>query len=61
MKSKNTKIEKRNYAAPRVEQIKLDNDISLTLASLTPPEGPGEGITKAPEYFNNDPFKENLG
>ena len=60
MKLKNTYLEKRIYAAPKMEQVKLDNDISLTLDSTTPPEGPGEGITKAPEYFNNDPFKPNL-
>ena len=51
-------IEKREYTAPVIEQIELDNDISLALES-TPPPAPGEpGYTgKAPEYFNNDPFK----
>jgi len=57
----NPKIDnlKTTYSSPHIELVKLDCDISLTLDS-TPPEGPGEGITKAPEYFNNDPFKPNL-
>jgi hypothetical protein len=53
-------IEKRNYNAPVIEKIKLDNEISLALESA-PPAGPGEGLGKAPEYFNNDPFKTNMG
>jgi hypothetical protein len=51
---------KRTYLAPQIKRIKLDNEISLALES-TPPEGPGESLGKAPEYFNNDPFKTNLG
>jgi hypothetical protein len=46
---------KKLYSAPKVEQIKLDADISLQLVS-GPPEGPGEG-SLAPNYFNNDPYK----
>ena len=55
-------IKKRNYVAPVIEQIKLDNEISLALES-TPPVGPGEpGYSgKVYEYFNNDPFKINMG
>lgn len=49
------KIEKRNYATPLIEQIKLDNEISLALES-TPPLGPWEVSKNAPEYFNNNPF-----
>lgn len=52
--------EKRIYNTPKVELIILDNEISLALTS-DPPEGPGEGASLAPEYFNNDPFKYNLG
>ena len=52
---------KNHYTAPLIERIVLDNEISLTLDS-TPPVGPGEGASnKVPEYFNNDPFKINLG
>jgi len=50
---------KRTYVAPQIEQIKLDNDISLALES-SPPSGPFE-LTRSPEYFNNDPFKTNVG
>jgi hypothetical protein len=44
------------YIAPQVERIELDNKIALQLES-TPPEAPGEAQLNAPEYFNNDPFK----
>jgi len=53
-----THINKKTYIKPQVELIKLDNDISLTLDSLSPPDGPGEVTgALAPEYFKNDPFK----
>lgn len=55
-----TMKEKQIYSYPKVERIKLDNEISLILES-TPPDGPGESFTSAPEYFNNDPFKTNIG
>lgn len=48
------------YTAPVVERIELDNEIALQLES-TPPKAPGEANLNAPEYFNNDPFKSNLG
>jgi len=53
---------KRNpeYIAPLIERIQLDNEISLVLQSA-PPFGPGETMNRIPEYFNNDPFKTNLG
>ncbi len=46
----------KTYRAPKIERIRLDNEISLALES-TPPTGPSE--SKAPEYFNNDPFRTN--
>jgi len=53
----NTQInDKREYSAPLIELIELDNEISLALES-TPPTGPDEGYLKVPEYLNNDPFK----
>jgi len=57
---KNTK--KRMYISPEIVCVKLDNEISLALES-TPPAGPGEPgyIGKTSVYFNNDPFKTNLG
>ena len=51
---------KKKYTAPLIEIIFLDNEISLALES-SPPEGPGESLTLTPEYFNNDPFKSNMG
>ena len=52
---------KQAYSTPNIERIELDNEISLTLDSTpTPPPGPF-GQNNAPEYFNNDPFKANLG
>ena len=49
-------IKKREYITPFVVRVKLDNEITLALAS-SPPEGPEETTSSAPEYFNNDPFK----
>ena len=51
MNSKN-----RNYNAPVIERIELDNEIALQLES-TPPKAPGEANLQTPEYFANDPFK----
>lgn len=48
------------YLTPSISCIRLDNEISLQLAS-DPPVLPNEGRVIAPEYFNNDPFKTNLG
>ncbi len=48
---------KREYCIPMIERIKLDNEISLALTSEQPD---GEPTGRAPEYFNNDPFKSNL-
>ncbi len=56
MKTQIETTAKRAYFAPQIEQIKLDNEISLALES-SPPTGPGEPTSQAPEYFNNDPFK----
>lgn len=54
-----TNTEKRRYNPPMMERIKLDNAISLALASA-PPAGPFESGNSAPGYFNNDPFKTTL-
>lgn len=58
MKTQN--IEKRDYISPVIEQIKLDNEISLALES-TPPVGPNEVYMKAPDALKNDPFRSELG
>ncbi|MDD4993193.1 MAG: hypothetical protein PHR83_13285 [Paludibacter sp.] len=52
--------QKRRYNAPQIERIKLDNEISLALES-TPPVFEFTKGSNAPEYFNNDPFKTNVG
>ena len=58
MNTNNKKLKKRTYSPPRFICVKLDNEISLVLES-EPPTGPNESLSKAPEYFNNDPFKCN--
>lgn len=55
-----TITDKKTYNKPRIEQIELDNEISLVLMSGD--SDPGDpGTSLAPEYFNSDPFKPNLG
>ena len=47
------------YSPPKIDQIKLDKEISLVLQSNdNPMEEPN--WSKAPEYFNNDPYKLNV-
>jgi hypothetical protein len=60
MKTTNKMTEKKMYINPQIELIKLDSEISLALQSA-PPAGPDEGLSFAPEYFNNDPFRNNMG
>jgi hypothetical protein len=57
-KTANRKI----YSAPCIKCVELDNEISLVLESaLSDPNEPGALTSQAPEYFNSDPFKINLG
>lgn len=51
-----TTLEKRVYTQPKIECVKLDNEISLALES--PPAGPDEVLNNVPDHFNN-PFKGN--
>jgi hypothetical protein len=60
MKTTEENTKKQMYNSPEIVLIELDNNISLALES-TPPEGPGEGASLAPEYMNYDPFKTNVG
>ena len=60
MKTQIENITKKSYKAPKIERIRLDSEISLVLES-NPPAGPNESLSKAPEYFNNDPFKATFG
>ena len=59
----NTLNKKQVYTTPQIERIELDNEISLTLDSTpgAPPSGPNELTSFAPDYFNQDPFKTNVG
>lgn len=50
---------KKAYVSPEIVKIKLDNEISLVLDS-NPPTPPDEVKNNiAPQYFNNDPFRNN--
>ncbi|MDD4992654.1 MAG: hypothetical protein PHR83_10510 [Paludibacter sp.] len=60
MKTTKENTPKRTYSSPLIEQIKLDNEISLALESNPPMFELVKG-SNAPEYFNNDPFKTNVG
>jgi len=58
MKATQTTIhkQKRTYVKPRLEQIKLDKEISMVMMS-TPPGDPWSSVQ--PEHFSVDPFKTN--
>jgi hypothetical protein len=53
-------LTRKKYLQPTIVKIELDNEISLALQS-EPPALPGESLLKAPDYFNNDPYKINIG
>jgi hypothetical protein len=53
MSTKKDTISKRTYCSPQIEQVKLDNGISLVLDS-NPPIGPGWETSSS--YNNSDPM-----
>ncbi|MFA5781194.1 MAG: hypothetical protein WC868_02875 [Bacteroidales bacterium] len=55
MKTINKK-QKRNYAKPQIERIKLDNEISVFMASEPNPPGDPTGSIQ-PDNFSINPFK----
>ena len=59
MKKLNIPTEKRTYQPPVIESISLDNEISLALESAPTPDS-GDEVYNTPDYFNNDPYKDNL-
>ena len=59
MKINNKSILKREYSSPRIDNVKIDNEISLILESNPPVYGDNRSNT--PESFRNDVFKDNLG
>ena len=57
MKTVDIITEKKFYSPPNIELIRLDNEISLQLASdTTPPVEPDWGA-KANQQMSNDPYK----
>ena len=50
---------RRTYRAPMIVSIELDNEISLSLESTNAPSDP-KSTVRAPEYFNNNPFKASI-
>jgi len=48
---------KKAYIAPQIEQIILDNEISLALESSSPPPGPSE----TSNFNQQSPFKNETG
>lgn len=61
MKTLNIPTEKRTYLPPVIECIRLDNEISLALESAPATPENGDEVYNTPDYFNNDPYKTNLG
>ena len=55
MKTANKK-QKRTYAQPKIESIKLDNEISIFMASSGNPPGDPE-TTINTDHFSINPFK----
>lgn len=51
---------KRNYFSPTIMEIQLDNEISLILQSDQSPDG-DPTFSRNNDYFNNEPFKTNIG
>lgn len=49
----------KEYIAPEIQIIQLDNHISLNLES-EPPVGPNEKVFEIPDMFNMLPFKMRL-
>jgi hypothetical protein len=59
MKTLNIPTEKRTYQPPVIVSISLDNEISLALESAPTPDS-GDEVYNTPDYFNNNPYKDNL-
>lgn len=51
---------KQKYISPLIEIIQLDNEISLALES-TPPTYETLRYNRNTDYFNNEPFKTDIG
>jgi len=54
--------QKNRYISPRIELVKLDNEISLALESSSPPTKSNEtNNVQTPDYFNTNPYRSTLG
>ena len=49
-------MEKKNYSAPQLEIITLDNEIALVLQT-TPPAGPGESTPENKDKNSESPWE----
>lgn len=58
MKTQNSNTVKKDYSAPQIEKIQLDNEISLQLESAPKPDSDDEVMNRTPEYFNTDPYRK---
>jgi hypothetical protein len=47
---------KRTYIKPQLKAIKIDNQISMVMMSVTPPAGPGE-LVNMQQINNSNPYK----
>lgn len=54
---KRNTLKKNNYRAPSIEQIQLDNEISLVLASTELPPTYEQNSIQTPDFFNQQPYK----
>jgi len=54
MKTNIESKKRKSYSSPQIEQIRLDNEISLALESLVPDGEPN--WMESRESYNNDPF-----
>lgn len=59
---KTTNKVKREYLSPVIEKVDLDSEVSLTMES-DPAFNQDDEVhnLNAPEYFNSDPYKNNIG
>lgn len=57
----NTLMKKQQYHSPQIRRINLDNEISLILISGNPGDPHTQLKQTAPEYFNEQPVKDNAG
>lgn len=55
----NSNCKKSPYQIPVIEQVNIDNEISLILVSGNP-GNPSEQLNKTPEFYNAKPVMDGL-